>query len=99
MDPTSLDPITITVSLDGSWHKLGHMSMYSMAAVIEVLTGLVDYVVLSKYCHACSLKKTDFYEESFNAMEVEAAVRLEIFGGASQSSLHMISQRQGLKSL
>ena len=33
--------------------------MYGVAAVIDVLTGLVvDYVVLSKYCHACSMKKT-----------------------------------------
>ena len=65
MDPTLLDPMPITVSFDGSWHKRGHTSMYGVAAVIEVLTGLVvDYVVLSKYCHACSLKKKDFCEES-----------------------------------
>ena len=32
--------------------------MYGVAAVIDVLTGLVvDYIVLSKFCHACTLKR------------------------------------------
>ena len=66
LDPTaSTDPLCITVSFDGSWHKRGHTSMYGVAAVIDVLTGLVvDYVVLSKYCHACSMKKTALGSES-----------------------------------
>ena len=66
LDPTaSTDPLCITVSFDGSWHKRGHTSMYGVAAVIDVLTGLVvDYVVLSKYCHACSMKKTALGAES-----------------------------------
>ena len=57
LDPlVSTDPLCITVSFDGSWHKRGHTSMYGFASVIDVLTGLVvDYVVLSKYCHACSI--------------------------------------------
>ena len=60
-DPTICTaPLSITVSFDGSWHKRGHTSMYGVAAVIDVLTGLVvDYVVLSKYCHACGMKKTE----------------------------------------
>ena len=47
LDPTaSTDHLCITVSFDGSWHKRGHTSMYGVAAVIDVLTGLVvDYVV------------------------------------------------------
>ena len=53
LDPTaSTDPLSITVSFDVSWHKRGHTSMNGVAAVIDVLTGLVivvDYVVLSKY--------------------------------------------------
>jgi hypothetical protein len=49
----------VTVSFDGSWHKRGHTSLYGIAAVIEVNTGLIlDYTVLSKYCHLCSLKET-----------------------------------------
>ena len=58
------DPVPITVSFDGSWHKRGHTSMYGVAAVIEVMTGLVvDYVTLSSYCHGCSLKRTSFGDD------------------------------------
>ena len=42
LDPlVSTDPLCITVSFDGSWHKRGHTSMYGFASVIDVLTGLV----------------------------------------------------------
>ena len=65
LDPTaSTDPLCITVSFDGSQHKRGHTSMYGVAAVIDVLTLVVDYVVSSKYCHACSMKKTTLGAES-----------------------------------
>ena len=51
-------PVYITVSFDGTWQKRGHMSMHGVAAVIDIMTGLVvDYEVLSMYCHSCSLKK------------------------------------------
>ena len=61
MDPDVCTiPVDITVSYDGSWHKRGHTSMYGVAAVIDVYTGLViDYVVLSKFCLACTRKKTE----------------------------------------
>ncbi len=63
-------PVPITVSFDGTWQKRGHTSMYGVAAVIEVVTGLViDYVVLSTYCHSCSLKRHEFRDQpdAFNA--------------------------------
>ena len=42
LDPlVSTDPLCITVSFDGFWHKRGHTSMYGFASVIDVLTGLV----------------------------------------------------------
>ena len=45
--------------------RRGHTSMYGVAAVIDVLPGLVvDYVVVFKYCHACSTKKTTLGAES-----------------------------------
>ena len=51
-------PVCITVSFDGTWQKRGLMSMHGVAAVIDIITGLVvDYEVLSMYCHSCSLKK------------------------------------------
>ena len=59
------DPLCITVSFDGSWQKRGHTSMYGFASVIDVLTGLVvDYVILSKYCNGCNMKKTVLGEDS-----------------------------------
>ena len=58
------DPVPITVSFDGSWHKRGHTSMYGVAAVIEVMTGLVvDYVTLSSYCLSYSLKRTSLCDD------------------------------------
>ncbi|KAK3920751.1 AP-1 complex subunit beta-1 [Frankliniella fusca] len=48
--------LEITVSIDGSWHRRGHTSLYGFVAAIDVLTGLViDYEILSKFCLMCSL--------------------------------------------
>lgn len=48
------DIIDIDVSYDGSWHTRGHKSKLGLGCVIENRTGLVvDYKVLSKYCHVC----------------------------------------------
>lgn len=50
--------IDITVSFDGTWMKRGYTSLYGVGICIDVLTGLVvDFAVLSKYCHACKLKE------------------------------------------
>lgn len=49
--------INISVSFDGTWHKRGFTSKYGIGVCIDVLTGLViDFEVLSSYCHACALK-------------------------------------------
>ena len=43
------------VTFDGTWHKRGFSSLYGVAAVIDVLTGYVlDFEVLSKFCHVCA---------------------------------------------
>ncbi|KAE8741173.1 hypothetical protein FOCC_FOCC013296 [Frankliniella occidentalis] len=67
MDPSLADQevIDIDVSFDGSWHRRGFSSLYGIAAVIDIATGLiVDYVVLSKFCHMCSLTATDLGEDT-----------------------------------
>ena len=66
IDPTvCTTPLSLTVSFDGSWHKRGHTSMYGVATVIDICTGLViDYVVLSKYCHACTIKESELGVDS-----------------------------------
>ena len=54
MDDTGV--IDITVSYDGTWQKRGFTSHHGVGVAIEVQTGLViDYEVLSNYCHACAL--------------------------------------------
>ena len=56
---------SITVSFDGTWQKQSHASMHGVAAVIDVVTGLVvDFEVLSMYCHSCSCKKPQLGADS-----------------------------------
>ncbi|KAL8606721.1 hypothetical protein ACOMHN_018755 [Nucella lapillus] len=56
--------IDVTVSFDGKWHKRGFTSNYGVGIVIDVMTGLVlDYEVLSKYCHACTLSEKTMMTE------------------------------------
>ncbi|GFT27416.1 uncharacterized protein TNCV_1275331 [Trichonephila clavipes] len=57
--------IDITVSYDGTWHKRGHTSLYGICIVIDALKNLVvDFEVLSKYCHECSMAAKDLGEGS-----------------------------------
>ena len=47
-DDEDVETDCITVSYEGSWQKRSHTSLYGVAAVINVLTGLViDYEILS----------------------------------------------------
>ena len=49
--------LDLSVSYDGSWLTRGYKSHFGFAAIIELITGLVlDYVIISKYCHACECK-------------------------------------------
>ena len=53
------------MSFDGSWHKRGYTSLHGIAFVIDIMTGLVvDYEVLSKYCHMCAIRATEFEADS-----------------------------------
>ena len=54
-DPNAETPIiNISVSYDGTWMKRGFTSLYGVGVAIDILTGLVvDYHIMSKYCHAC----------------------------------------------
>jgi len=57
--------IDIAVSYDGTWHTRGHRSLYGIGVVVEITTGLVvDYEILSKYCHMCSIQKAELGESS-----------------------------------
>lgn len=57
--------LDITVSYDGTWHKRGHTSLYGIGIVIDVVTNLVvDFHVLSKYCHECKITAKNLGESS-----------------------------------
>lgn len=59
------DCIDLCVSFDGTWHKRGHTSLYGIGVVIDMLTGLVvDYEILSKYCHECVVTQRDLGPET-----------------------------------
>lgn len=57
--------ICIAVSVDGSWHRRGHASLYGVVLIIDILTGLVvDIEILSKYCHLCAITKIELGENT-----------------------------------
>lgn len=65
--------INISVSFDGTWHKRGFTSNYGIGVCIDVLTGLViDFEVLSSYCHACALKNSAKREGKITGQEFES---------------------------
>lgn len=53
------DIIHIRVPYDWTWQKPGYSSLYCIGFVIDILTGLIDFEVVSKYCHNCA--KTAVY--------------------------------------
>ncbi|KAE8738831.1 hypothetical protein FOCC_FOCC015663 [Frankliniella occidentalis] len=62
--------LDLAVSFDGSWPKRGHTSLVGFGAVIDIFTGLViDYEILSKYCHMCSLHANQLGEDSAEYVE------------------------------
>ncbi|XP_034241620.1 uncharacterized protein LOC117645485 [Thrips palmi] len=71
VDPSLADQdvIDIPVSFDGSWPKRGHTSLVGFGAVVDILTGLVvDFELVSKFCHMCSIRADEFGDtETFQA--------------------------------
>ena len=84
--------IDIGVSFDGTWQKRGFTSHYSVGVCIDILTGLViDYEILSSYCHACAcknsvLKAGEISEEEFDSWkEGHKADCAKNFAGSSKA--------------
>ena len=64
--------LIISVSFDGTWQKRGFSSHYGIGVCIDLLTGLViDYEVLSSYCHACALKENAKQQKKITAQEFD----------------------------
>lgn len=56
--------IDAAVSFDGTWAKRGFTSLRGVVFVISIDTGeALDYHVMSKSCHKCSLKKTQCQDD------------------------------------
>ncbi|GFW01588.1 uncharacterized protein TNCV_4085031 [Trichonephila clavipes] len=52
-------------SYDGTWQKRGHTSNLGLGIIIDILSGLVlDFEVLSKYCHNCVVAGRDMGVDS-----------------------------------
>ena len=65
--------IDITVSYDGTWHKRGFTSHHGVGVAIEVHTGMViDFEVLSNFCHACALAETKYGADSVDFLSWKA---------------------------
>jgi len=66
--------IDIAVSYDGTWHTRGHRSLYGIGVVVQITTGLVvDYEILSKYCHMCSIQKAELLSSAIYSKKTERA--------------------------
>ena len=80
--------IDMTVSYDGTWQKRGLTSHHGVGVAIEVQTGLVvDYEVLSNYCHACALAENKFGTDTTALLAWQAAHTAcdRKFGGSSKA--------------
>ena len=52
------DILDLTVSLDGTWKKRGHHSMYGIVFLIEADSGYcLDFETMSKRCELCEGKE------------------------------------------
>lgn len=70
-DPDAV--INISVSFDGTWQKRGYTSHYGIGVCIDLFTGLViDFEVLSTYCHGCALKEAARHEGKVTEEEMES---------------------------
>ncbi|GFX02775.1 uncharacterized protein TNCV_4437571 [Trichonephila clavipes] len=57
--------IDVSASYDGTWQKRGHTSNLGLGIIIDILSGLVlDFEVLSKYCHNCVVACRDMGVDS-----------------------------------
>lgn len=57
--------LEIAVSYDGSWQKRGHTSLFGIGVVVDLLTGLVvDFFIVSKYCHMCAITQAELDPDS-----------------------------------
>ncbi len=58
--------LNLTVSLDGTWKKRGHQSLYGVVFLIDADSGYcLDFETLSKRCEACETKERTLTTKEF----------------------------------
>ncbi|GFX08462.1 uncharacterized protein TNCV_3269511 [Trichonephila clavipes] len=66
--PTDVPVVHVCVCFDGSWLTWRHTSLIDIAYVIYILIGLIltviDFEVMCKVCHNCSVAKRELGESS-----------------------------------
>ena len=98
--------MNIQVSFDGTWQKRGFTSNYGIGVCIDILTGLViDYEVLSLYCHACVLKEGQHRDNEISEeqllgwQELHASDCAKNFCGSSKAMEQESAKRMWARSL
>lgn len=62
------DILDLTISLDGTWKKRGHQSMYGVVFLIEADSGYcLDFETLSKRCEICEAKERTLTSAKFKS--------------------------------
>ncbi|KAK1876707.1 Protein translocase subunit SecD [Dissostichus eleginoides] len=97
--------INISVSFDGTWQKRGFTSHYGIGVCIDILTGLViDYEILSSYCHAYALKGNAKQEQKITEEEYDSWRQTHIdcarnFAGSSKAMEQESAKRMWARSV
>ena len=97
--------IDVTVTFDGTWAKRGFTSQFGIVLVLSWETGQVlDYEVLSKYCHKCKLhegldQSSDEYQDWWESHEAKCSVNFEGSSGAMESEGALIMWKRSVQDL
>ncbi|XDV25581.1 hypothetical protein PO909_029478 [Leuciscus waleckii] len=97
--------INISVSFDGTWQKRGFTSHYGIGVCIDILTGLVvDFEVLSSYCHACTLRECarrggKITREEFESWKESHVDCAKNFSGSSKAMEQEAAKRMWARSV
>lgn len=75
----------LCVSVDGTWMKRGHTSLYGASSIISIDSGKVlDVEVMSKYCHECAIRtKLDDLEKEREWHTNHSSVCSKNYSGSS----------------
>ena len=86
--------LDIDICYDGSWMTRGFSSNIGIGFVIELVTGLIiDFEVLCRYCHACTLAekkfgtKSDHFKKWYKKHEDKCSINYSGSSGAMETEI------------